>query len=56
MEKKKAAAFSWKNPGIQKQAEYLEDFSEWMSEDLRDALEDQYGTLPEALEEVIHSV
>ena len=31
----------------------MEDFSDWLSEDLRDSLEDELGTLPEAIDDVI---
>ena len=53
LERQKNAVYTFTNPGIKKQAEYLEDFSHWLTEDLRDSLEDELGTLPESIDDVI---
>ena len=53
LEKRKEGGHTFKSAGISKQADYLLELEDWLQEDLRDALEEEMGTLPDSIEAVV---
>ena len=52
LEKRKDGVHTFKSAGIGKQADYLMELEDWLQEDLRDALEEEMGTLSDSIEAV----
>ena len=53
LERRQKDTYEYKNVGIQKQAEFLQQVGDWMEDGLRVKLEAELGTVPDDLQKVI---